>query len=162
MALVFTNMVIILLIFGVWAGNVIARTPQDTPMIERYEQWMSQHERVYTDSFQKEGRLEIFKNNVLFIESFNTAGKSYELAINEFADLTNEEFKALRNGFKSPAYELNAGKMASSYSFVHENVSAPASIDWRKMGAVTLVKSQGQCGNIYHTYIHVHFDIEID
>lgn len=116
---------------------------------------MSQYGRVYTDhSFdQKEGGLEIFKNSVLFIESFNTAGKWYELGINEFADLTNEEFKGLRNGLKSPA-KVNAGKVASSFSFMHENASAPASMDWRKMGAVTPVKNQAQCGKHISLYIY--------
>lgn len=47
----------------------------------------------------------IFKINVEFIEAFNkqinVEYQKYTLSLNEFADLTNEEFRAMRNGYKS-------------------------------------------------------------
>uniref|UniRef100_A0A0R0H4M2 Peptidase C1A papain C-terminal domain-containing protein n=1 Tax=Glycine max TaxID=3847 RepID=A0A0R0H4M2_SOYBN len=43
-----------------------------------------------------EKRFQIFKNNVQFIESFNVAGdKPFNIRINQFPDLHDEEFKAL-------------------------------------------------------------------
>ncbi|PQP98098.1 hypothetical protein Pyn_13859 [Prunus yedoensis var. nudiflora] len=98
---------------------------------------------VYNDINESEKRFNIFKENAAFIESSNNnAKKSYKLSINQFADLTNEEFKASRNGFKG--HECSTKKT----SFKYENVTAavPASMDWRKKGAVTPIKDQGQCG----------------
>ena len=69
-------------------------------MHERHEQWMSQHGRVYGDSAEKERRFQIFKANVELIESFNAGNSKYKLGVNQFADLTNEEFKAMVNGIK--------------------------------------------------------------
>ncbi|KAL6542800.1 hypothetical protein OROHE_010320 [Orobanche hederae] len=95
----------------------------------------------------KAKRLEIFSDNVEYIESFNdaTAGaKSYKLGLNEFADLTNEEFRASRNGYKLTEFRQNYPSM--SYT---ESDSVPSSIDWRDKGAVTDVKSQGKCGGCW-------------
>ncbi|KAI3741656.1 hypothetical protein L1987_59330 [Smallanthus sonchifolius] len=100
--------------------------------------------RVYRDDVEKETRFKIFTNNVEFIESFNNAGnRPYKLSVNQFADQTNVEFKAARNGYKVPR-NLDSARVTP---FRYENVTVvPPSMDWRKKGAVTPVKDQGQCG----------------
>ncbi|XP_059657329.1 senescence-specific cysteine protease SAG39-like [Cornus florida] len=133
-----------LLIFGMGISAVTSRTLNEVSMIDRHEQWMARYGRVYKDSVEKEMRFKIFNDNMEFIESFNNAGtKSYKLGVNEFADLTNEEFHASRNGYKMSSNM----KSSKTTSFRYENVTAvPASMDWRKKGAVTPIKDQGQCG----------------
>ncbi|KAK7262292.1 hypothetical protein RJT34_29858 [Clitoria ternatea] len=136
---------VLLLVFVFCAVEANARTldDHDASMHERHEQWMVQHGKLYKDPYEKELRYQIFKENVKHIEAFNNArNKPYKLGINQFADLTNEEFKA-RNKFK--------GHMCSTITrtptFKYEHVSAvPASLDWRQKGAVTPIKNQGQCG----------------
>ncbi|OMO80653.1 hypothetical protein COLO4_23998 [Corchorus olitorius] len=125
--------------------QVSSRTLQsqdESSMHERHEQWMAQYGRVYKDLNDKAKRFRIFKENVAFIDSFNAANnKPYKLGINQFADLTNEEFTASRNRFKGHMFSDTAT------SFRYENVTAiPSAMDWRKKGAVTPVKDQGQCG----------------
>lgn len=78
-----------LLIFGMWAFQATSRTLQETSMSDRDEQWMVCFGRVYKDNVEKEMRFKIFKANVELIESFNGP---YKLAVNAFADQTNEEF----------------------------------------------------------------------
>jgi KDEL-tailed cysteine endopeptidase len=113
-------------------------------MYEQHEQWMSQDGKISKDHQERETSLKIFTENVNYVEASNADDtKSYKLGINQFADLTNEEFVASRNKFK--------GHMCSSIkrttTFKYENVSAiPSTVDWRKKGAVTPVKNQGQCG----------------
>ncbi|KAI3714118.1 hypothetical protein L1987_72708 [Smallanthus sonchifolius] len=108
---------------------------------ENHEQWMDRYGRKYKDADEKERRSKIFQENVQYIDSFNNAmSKGYKLAVNEFADLTNEEFRTARNRFK--AHECSP---SSTSAFRYENVTAvPSSIDWRKKGAVTPIKDQGQ------------------
>ncbi|KAK9152999.1 hypothetical protein Sjap_000479 [Stephania japonica] len=116
-------------------------------MLARHEQWITLHDRVYKDAAEKEKRFNVFKENVKYIEQFNKVGNHpYKLSVNEFADLTNEEFKATRNGYKGLCLEDKLARVTTS-TFKYENVSAvPSTMDWRKKGGVTPVKDQGQCG----------------
>ncbi|EEF38907.1 senescence-specific cysteine protease SAG39 [Ricinus communis] len=137
-------MFVALLVVGLWVSQAWSRSLHDAAMNERHEMWMVKYGRVYKDNSEKERRFEIFRNNVEFIESFNKPGnRPYKLDINEFADLTNEEFKASRNGYKRSS---NVG-LSEKSSFRYGNVTAvPTSMDWRQKGAVTPIKDQGQCG----------------
>ena len=103
---------------------------------------MARYGRIYKDAYEKEQRSKVFQENVRYIDSFNYGmNKGYKLAVNEFADLTNEEFRKTRNRFM--AHECSP----STSTFRYENLTAvPSSMDWRKKGAVTPVKDQGQCG----------------
>ncbi|KAK7264105.1 hypothetical protein RJT34_31709 [Clitoria ternatea] len=132
------------LLLAVGISQVMCRNLHETSMRERHEQWMARYGKVYKDAAEKEKRFLIFKDNVDFIESFNAAGnKLYKLGVNHLADLTVEEFKASRNGYKRPLEFRTT-------LFKYENVTAiPAAIDWREKGAVTPIKNQGQCGSCW-------------
>ena len=55
---------------------------------------MSQYGRVYKDAAEKAHRFKVFKDNVGFIESFNTP--KFFFGVNQFADITNEEFNVTK------------------------------------------------------------------
>uniref|UniRef100_A0A453PUK2 Vignain n=1 Tax=Aegilops tauschii subsp. strangulata TaxID=200361 RepID=A0A453PUK2_AEGTS len=115
----------------------------DLSMVARHESWMVQYGRVYKDDAEKAQRFGVFKANVGFIESFNAKNLKFYLGVNQFADLTNEEFKATKanKGYKPSMERMPTG-------FRYENVSfdaLPATVDWRTKGAVTPIKDQGQC-----------------
>jgi len=114
---------------------------------ERHEKWMTQYGKVYKDASEREKRFQIFKNNVQFIESFNAAGdKPFNLSINKFADLHSEEFKALlTNGQRKERRVWRARETSFRYDSI---TKIPATVDWRKRGAVTSIKDQGTCGKI--------------
>ncbi|BFG25041.1 hypothetical protein CerSpe_113150 [Prunus speciosa] len=136
---------VLILMLGTWSSEATSRNLQDASMYERYEQWMVRYGREYNDVNEKQKRFEIFKKNVAYIESSNSdVNKSYKLSVNQFADQTNEEVKASRNGFKGREYSTKFT------SFKYENVTVvPATMDWRSKGAVTPMKDQGQCGSCW-------------
>jgi hypothetical protein len=136
------------------ARELAAGEDDAAAMALRHEAWMAEHGRAYRDEAEKARRLEIFRANARLIDSFNAAaGKhGHRLATNRFADLTDEEFRASRTGYRRPAPA--AGSRAGRFRY--ENVSladAPQSVDWRAMGAVTGVKDQGDCGT-KHRHAH--------
>jgi len=80
---------------------------------------MAHHGKVYKDSHDREKSFRIFKENVNYIEAFNNAAHKHDkLAINHFADLTNEEFITLRNKFK----EHVCSSITKTTTFKYENV----------------------------------------
>ncbi|XP_030547276.2 senescence-specific cysteine protease SAG39-like [Rhodamnia argentea] len=144
---------ILLLVFFIlelWASRAECRSlHRESILLARHERWMAQHGRTYKDAKEKDRRFAIFKSNVEHVESFNSAlGKDYKLKINEFADLTNEEFRAFRNGFRRTKAKMGSTK--DDTSFRYENFTdVPSFMDWREKGAVTPVKSQGHCSSCW-------------
>ncbi|CAH8358952.1 unnamed protein product [Eruca vesicaria subsp. sativa] len=123
----------------------------EVTMQKRHAEWMTEHRRVYADVNEKNSRYLVFKRNVERIERLNDvqSGLTFKLAVNQFADLTNEEFRSMYTGYKGRSVLSGQTKATS---FRYENVSShalPISIDWRKKGAVTPIKDQHTCGSCW-------------
>ncbi|GAB2298809.1 hypothetical protein Dimus_032887 [Dionaea muscipula] len=120
---------------------------------KQHEQWMTRYGRVYKNKDEKETRFKIFTENMKRIESTNKINKGFTLSANAFADISNEEFRASHTGFKGQYwYSLELSKSRStSTSSKYENrtTTLPRTVDWRRKGAVTPIKDQGDCG-IFH------------
>ncbi|XP_057464628.1 senescence-specific cysteine protease SAG39-like [Actinidia eriantha] len=138
---------VFLALFFVFEVLLASRPFDEEFMLMRHQQWVAHHGRNYKDEEEKYTRFKIFKDNVECIEAFNAGvDRGYKLSVNQFADLTNEEFRASRNGYKRKEAKFEA-KLQLSTSFRYTNVSVvPFIMDWRKRGAVTPVKDEGQCG----------------
>jgi len=111
-----------------------------------FQSWMRKHEKSYESESATNQRFAIFKVNLRYIHSHNVQKPtpSYCLGLNNFADLTHEEFKTHHSGTKPPPRSEN--KWRKTENFKYGDVDPPASIDWRSKGAVTAIKIQGYCG----------------
>ncbi|XP_044461568.1 senescence-specific cysteine protease SAG12-like [Mangifera indica] len=135
-----------LLILSSRAIHAPCRPLNEEFILQRHEEWMAQHGRLYKDAQEKERRYTIFKNNLEYIENFNNGvDRGYKLAINKFADLTNKEFRGLYTGYQRKISKAVATSKDKSFAYVNLT-GLPTNWNWREKGAVTPVKDQGRCG----------------
>lgn len=136
----------ILFIFCSSSCEGTSRNYNQVYLLKKYEQWIVQHGRVYQNEVEKNNRFQTFVKNLQYIEAVNNAGnRSYKLGLNEFSDLTNQEFRDLHMGYKT---SLPMTSHQPRTAFRYQTVKAvPASLDWTTKGAVTDVKNQESCGN---------------
>ncbi|OAY50325.1 cysteine protease XCP2 [Manihot esculenta] len=130
--------------------SIVGYTPEDLTsndkLIDLFESWMSKFGKVYESIEEKLQRFEIFKDNLFHIDETNKKVTNYWLGVNEFADLSHEEFKTKFLGLKPDLSKRRDCPEEFTYKDV-ENI--PKSVDWRKKGAVTHVKNQGSCGSCW-------------
>ena len=111
-----------------------------------FQQWSETNGRVYQPT-ERDYRESVYYANVAKIDAHNEGNFSWTMDVNQFADLTADEFKAqvVSGSFRRSAVRNATVGVRGLWS----RADLPASVNWTAAGAVTPVKDQAQCGSCW-------------
>merc|ERR1712110_680360 len=142
-------------------GTSLAISPLEA-IVEEWETWKLQHGKVYERNYgdamggyskEESFRMKIWMDNKAKIEKHNRhflkGVHSYSQKMNQFGDLLSHEFVATMNGYRGKNSSSTDRLVGAKYLMPANSGPLPLNVDWRKQGAVTPVKNQGQCGSCW-------------
>lgn len=141
----------------VWLGLAacawaIPVSPKEDVFDVIWKMFKDKYVKVYNTIEDEAIRRAIFNENIMEVQKHNLeydlGMHTYTLGMNEFSDMTVEEFDEQMNGLRPPTAADNTPP-ASVHSYEGPVSDLPAEVDWTKKGFVTPIKNQRSCGSCY-------------
>lgn len=110
--------------------------------VAAFKEWKAAHGKSYSSMEEEMFRMKVFLETKAFVEMENRIQTRVQHALNQFSDLTKEEFVATYLGFVSTSSDDS--EVAS-----FEKGDLPAQVNWTKAGDVSGIQNQGQCGSCW-------------
>ena len=108
---------------------------------QQFESFKQQFGKSYKSINEESARFANFVNNLEEITKDNFSEKKWKKGINQFSDMTKEEFKRKMNGYITLARDEVQVQRSHNISLN----SLPETVDWRESGAISEIKDQMFC-----------------
>jgi C1A family cysteine protease len=109
-----------------------------------FEAWKADNEKSYSSVEEEAERFLVFIDAVYTIAEENSRGLTYKLALNQFGDMTRDEFRDFVGGCRSS--DMPEPQNLNDFT---SDPSNPSEVNWNAQGKVTPVKNQGSCGSCW-------------
>jgi C1A family cysteine protease len=136
--------------------NKVSQTVEISPeVVVKFNLWLSQQKKLYGTPSEMNLRLSNFKANLDKIEMVNSRKSGYTAGLNQFSDLSAEEFAAkylMKNSpFKNKISDNAPVMKKNSDDTLIQQGSIPDSLDLRTVvgATVPIIKNQKSCGSCY-------------
>ena len=141
--LIAASAAVVLALAGVYAFKQNSSTIP-APVVESFATWRMTYGKSYGNPSELQYRTKVFYTNYQKVAEIKKSGVSYSVALNQFADMTEEEFVAKYTGYRHQERKSGLRKVRKA-----TGKTLPDSVDWRKKGAVNPVRNQGRCGSCW-------------
>eukprot|EP00250_Pteridium_aquilinum_P002357 c12555_g1_i2 orf=190-1305(+) len=117
----------------------------DSALVHGFIGYARSYGKQYSTAEEVRHRFQAFVASLELIKTTNRRNLPYTLGLNQFADLTWEEFK----GTYLASTQQNCSATARPNNNHLRTVSLPSAKDWRDDGIVSEVKNQASCGSCW-------------
>ncbi|CAD8172513.1 unnamed protein product [Paramecium octaurelia] len=136
----------VILVIGLLSVFTYLNKEENNTRVE-FQSWKTKYGKSYTGE-QEVFRFLNFQLNLNKVNNHNSdETKTYKMRMNQFSDLSEEEFELLYLTHYTPdeiieQYQINDDQESS----IKKNDNIKSSVDWR---SITQVKDQGKCGGCW-------------
>jgi hypothetical protein len=121
--------------------------------VAAFTEWAFLNNKLYASACDFDYRMDVFWANLQFVTRHNQSGSSFTMAMNGFADLTDEEFEKRFASSNAPGDffgDDGSEKLSTESARPRRRAeNVPRKVDWREAGKVTSVKDQLRCASCY-------------
>jgi cathepsin L len=137
-----------------WDSEYTLDDLRELDTISSFKEWSLAFNREYTGLEEEAKRYMIWLDNLYKIADYNSQDLTFKLKMNQFGDMTSDEFKRYIHGedgscFKHDELSNINGQDVILVDTPQSPGANPTSVDWTTKGVVTPVKNQGQCGSCW-------------